>query len=322
MTPITLPLGLHSRLEAFAQAFFQPEGLPRVDFSAPPGEQALAGPDSVSWQVFRNPVAMFVGGVAAVIMELAEPRVRAGVWEHSSFRAKPMDRLQRTGLAAMVTVYAPRSAAEAMIAGVRSAHEKIEGRTSAGEAYRANDPELLDWVHATAAYGFLEAYRSYVRPLAPGEQDRYFAEGQPAAALYGATGAPASGAEMQRLVTRMEPRLAPSPVIEEFLHIMNAASILPNGTGMAQRVMIRGAVAIVPLWLRERLGIARRWNLRKGEARLLRTMGVVADRLRLDLSPPSQACLRLGLPADHLIRTGVHNGAGGPDLHAIPGAVA
>jgi len=321
MTPITLPLGLQSRLEAFAQAFFQSAGLPRVNFAAPAGEQALAGPDSISWQVFRNPVAMFVGGVAAVIMELAEPRVRAGVWEHSSFRATPMDRLQRTGLAAMVTVYAAQSTAEAMIAGVRRAHDGVRGHTQAGEAYRANDPELLDWVHATAAFGFLQAYRSYVRPLSPAEQDRYYAEGQPAAALYGATGAPTSVAEMQRLVERMKPRLAPSPVIEEFLRIMNRASILPNGTGMAQRVMIRGAVAIVPAWLRERLGIAPRWTLRTGEARLLRAMGGVADRLRLDLSPPSQACLRLGLPADHLIRTGIHEGAAVADLHPIADAI-
>jgi uncharacterized protein (DUF2236 family) len=43
-------------------------------------------PDSVSWSVFKNPVSLFIGGVTAVIMELADPRVRTGVWEHTSFR--------------------------------------------------------------------------------------------------------------------------------------------------------------------------------------------------------------------------------------------
>ncbi len=38
-------------------------------------------------------------------MELAEPRVRNGVWERTTFRADPIRRLRRTGLAAMVTVY-------------------------------------------------------------------------------------------------------------------------------------------------------------------------------------------------------------------------
>ena len=41
-------------------------------------------------------------------MELAEPRVRSGVWEHTTFRVNPILRLRRTGLAAMVTIYGPR----------------------------------------------------------------------------------------------------------------------------------------------------------------------------------------------------------------------
>jgi uncharacterized protein (DUF2236 family) len=32
-------------------------------------------PDSVSRCVFKNPLPLFIGGVAAVILELAEPRV-------------------------------------------------------------------------------------------------------------------------------------------------------------------------------------------------------------------------------------------------------
>lgn len=50
-------------------------------------------------------MALLVGGIAAVILELAEPRVHTGVWEHSLFRSDPVRRLQRTGLAAMATVY-------------------------------------------------------------------------------------------------------------------------------------------------------------------------------------------------------------------------
>ena len=80
-------------------------GNPDIDFRAPRGEAALAAADSVSWRVFKNPVALFVGGIAAVLLELAEPRVRTGVWEHSSFRGDPVRRMKRTGLAAMVTVW-------------------------------------------------------------------------------------------------------------------------------------------------------------------------------------------------------------------------
>jgi uncharacterized protein (DUF2236 family) len=81
-----LPQPLQSHLETTARAYFDAPGLPRVDFSAPPGAPALLAPDSVTWRVMKNPVSLFIGGIAAVILELAEPRVRAGVWEHTSFR--------------------------------------------------------------------------------------------------------------------------------------------------------------------------------------------------------------------------------------------
>jgi uncharacterized protein (DUF2236 family) len=67
-----------------------------IDFSRPVGEAALLSPESVSWRVFKNPVSLFIGGVTAVIMELAEPRVRAGLWEHTTFRLDPIRRLRRT----------------------------------------------------------------------------------------------------------------------------------------------------------------------------------------------------------------------------------
>jgi uncharacterized protein (DUF2236 family) len=122
-----------------------PPGMPPVDFAAPAGARPLFAPDSVSWRVMKNPVALVVGGLAAVILELAEPRVRTGVWEHTTFRRDPETRMRRTGFAAWTTIYAPEEIARRMIAGVGRAHDRVEGRTPAGVAYRANDPELLTW---------------------------------------------------------------------------------------------------------------------------------------------------------------------------------
>ncbi|MFZ5619225.1 MAG: oxygenase MpaB family protein, partial [Pseudomonadota bacterium] len=197
---------IRARLDSAATTFLSGDGSPVVDFSAPAGEPALVSPDSVSWRVFKNPVALFIGGVAAVILEFAEPRVRTGVWENTSFRDEPVARLRRTGLAAMATVYGARSVSEKMIAKVRRLHDRVEGTTPAGEPYRASDPELLTWVQATAAFGFLEAYSTYVAPLTPAERDRYFGEGQTAAALYGAVNSPHSEAEWRALYEKMRPR--------------------------------------------------------------------------------------------------------------------
>ena len=230
---------IRRRLDSAAMSFLAGEGAAPVDFSSPAGEPSLVSPDSVSWRVFKNPVALFIGGVAAVILEFAEPRVRTGVWEHTTFRTDPVARLRRTGLAAMVTVYGARSVSEKMIAKVRRLHDRVEGVTPAGEPYRANDPDLLTWVQATAAFGFLEAYATYVAPVSAHDRDRYFGEGREAAALYGATGAPRSESDWRVLYEKMRPRFERSEIIFEFLGIMQRMKAFPGPMRFAQPALVR-----------------------------------------------------------------------------------
>jgi uncharacterized protein (DUF2236 family) len=298
--PIILPWPLQSSLEAAAaRVLLEPTDRSRIDFSRPIGEPALLSPHSVSWCVFKNPLSLFIGGVAAVIMELAEPRVRTGVWEHTTFRLNPIRRLRKTGLAAMVTIYGARSAAEAMIARVRRMHDVVAGTTPSGEAYRANDPELLNWVQGTAAYGFLQAYHTYVRPLFASERDRYYAEGAPVAALYGATGAPRSEAELENLFHTMTGRLEHSDIVFEFLTIMRSATLLPLPLRSVQHLLIRAAVDLTPRWLQTILGLNGH-GLHAWEAEVVRQAGAFADRAILASNPAVQACRRMALPAEYL----------------------
>jgi uncharacterized protein (DUF2236 family) len=298
-TPIVLPWPLQSGLEALARALLQGGEHPRIDFARPRGEPALLAPDSVSWRVFKNPLSLFIGGVAAVIMELAEPRVRTGVWEHTAFRADPARRLRATGLAAMVTIYGARSAAEAMIARVRRMHDAVAGTTPAGEEYRANEPELLSWVQATAAYGFLQAYHAFVQPLSSAQCDRYYAEGKVAASLYGAAGAPTSEAELEALFDAMAGRLERSDVVLEFLAIMRGAPLVPLPLRPVQQLLVRAAVELTPRRVRTILRLNGQ-GLRAWETEVVRQAGAFADRLVLDSNPAVQACRRLGLPGNYL----------------------
>jgi len=291
---------LQDRLNAIAAGLMSAPGFD-VDFSRPPGAAALAPPDSVSWRIFKNPVSLYIGGVAAVLLELAEPRVRSGVWDHSSFRTDPVTRLRRTGLAAMVTVYADRETAERMIAGVNRRHARITGTADDGSAYAADDPELLDWVQATASFGFIGAYSRYVEPLSQAGRDRAWAEAGPAAALYGARNSPASEADWRRVLAAMEPHLGPSPVLGEFLAIMRRAHALPAAARLAQPMLVRAAVDLLPDRLQAKLELAGQ-GLTAVERPLVRAMGAAADRLVPESAPPARACVRMGLPADWLYR--------------------
>ena len=264
-TPIVLPWPLQSSLEAMARVPLEPGDRSHIDFLRPVGEAALLSPESVSWRVFKNPLSLFIGGVTAVIMELAEPRVRTGLWEHTTFRLDPIRRLRRTGLAAMVTIYGARSTAEPMIARIRRMHEMVAGTTASGEAYRANDSELLNWVHGTAAYGFLQAYHMYVQPLSSSERDRYYAEGVPAASLYGASGAPTSEIELEMLFHAMAGRLERP----------------------AQGLLVRAGVDLTPNWVRTILGLNGH-GLHPWEAEVIRQAGAFADRVVLASNPAVQ----------------------------------
>jgi uncharacterized protein (DUF2236 family) len=297
---IILPRPLQRQIDELAQSFLQPQQT--IDFSMPEGEPALIPPGSISWRIFKNPVVVFLGGVTAVLLEFAEPRVRDGIWQHSNFRTDPLTRLRRTGLAAMVTVYGPRSKAEAVIAGVVRRHERVTGWTSEGEPYHANDPVLLNWVQATAGFGFTEAYHAYVRRLTADERRVLFAEAQPIACLYGALGAPASQDELKVLLETMRTRLVASPIVFEFLEIMEQVPILPAWARPVQRVLLKAAVGLLPVWVRERLGLGSRWTLRPAERLFVRALALASDRLILRSSPAIQSCRRLGLPDTYLYR--------------------
>ncbi len=305
MTPVAalkmrVKRSVEKRLDRAASAYLDDSALARVDFSRPAGEAALSPPTSVSWRVFKNPVTLFIGGVTAVLLEFAEPRVRSGVWDHSTFRIDPVRRMKRTGLAAMVTVYGPRSVSEQMIEAVSRRHARVAGVTPSGQPYAASDPDLLSWVQATAAYGFMESYSAYAVPLDEEARDRSYRDGRRAALLYGAARAPTSVAEQRAFFAEMRDRLEASPILFEFLDIMRHAPALPYPAQLAQGLLVRAAVDLVPREIREITGLGERYGLKPFEKLIVRRMARRADRLLLRSSPPAQACLRLGLPEDYL----------------------
>lgn len=300
ISAIRLPALLQRHLDARMHSFLYGQSSRGNDFTRPLSEEALVPPHSVSWRVFKNPIALFVGGTAAVILELAEPSVRAGVWEFSSFRKNPLKRLQRTGLAAMITVYGARSIAEPMIARVVQMHASIQGTTAAGVKYSANDPRLLTWVHATAAFGFAEAYNQYAESLSVAEFDRFYAEGMPSAERYGAVDPPRSSSDMRTLFEANAEQFAPSSIIFEFLRIMRETAAFPRPLRWMQPMLVRAAVELIPERIRERLGLSEREGLAAHERWLTRIAGAASNRIVLPASPAVQSCLRLGLPTAYL----------------------
>jgi uncharacterized protein (DUF2236 family) len=113
-------------------------------------------------------------------MQLAHPLVAAAVAEHSGFHADPFARLQRTLEASFIIVFGTVDEAHEAAAGVRAVHERVVGRD-----YRADDPDLLLWVHATLVDTALRVHKRFLQPLKPDDAERYYQESTVVAELLG-----------------------------------------------------------------------------------------------------------------------------------------
>lgn len=294
----------------------------KVDFTAPAGAPSFLGPDSVHWRIYKNPIALGVGGVAAVLLEFADARIRSGVWDHSTYKADPIGRSRRTGMAAMVGVYGPQDAARRVIQGVTNMHARVSGATPGGDGYRALDPELLDWVSATAGYGFLTAYDRFVSPVSEADKTRFYAESAPVARLYGVQNSPKSAGDFMAMMEHLAPRFEPHPIVREFLSIIESGGAAPGVPKIVHRQLARASVSILPPLVREKLQLGRDYDLSPMGAATIRFLGALADRVPVRDAPPAQACVRLGLPADFLYRNPAAQAQVLGRWHAPPAAEA
>ncbi len=272
----------------------------KIDYGQPAGEPAYLHPGSVHWRVYKNPFALAVGGVAAVLLEFADARIRAGVWDHSTFKVDPIGRSKRTGVAAMVGVYGPQSAARRVIQGVTNMHSRVTGTTPSGEAYKALDVELLDWVSATAGYGFLNAYDRFVSPLTEAEKTRFYGEAGPIAQLYGVQYSPKSTADFLLMMEKLAPRFEPHPIVTEFLAIIQSGQAAPGTPKFLHRALARASVSLLPHVVRQKLALGSEYDLTAVDRLALNAAGKLADRIPVPGSAPCQASQRLGLPANFL----------------------
>jgi uncharacterized protein (DUF2236 family) len=153
------------------------------------GDKRFFSPDMMIWQVDREMVLLLAGG-RALLMQLAHPKVAAGVAEHSHFKDDPLGRLYRTMSAMWSIGFDEASAARASLEQVKSVHGRIHGIASPAESlpfgtpYDALDVELLLWVHATLIDSAMVAYDIFVKPLAPDEKSRYYDDSKKLAYLF------------------------------------------------------------------------------------------------------------------------------------------
>ena len=149
-------------------------------------------PESMVRRLGNSPVTPFLGGGAAVLLQVAHPLVACGVVDHSGYDRDLRRRLTRTLQALYLIAFGDRVEAERAGAAVQAVHGRVHGQTTeqlgrfpAGTTYSATDPELMRWVHATLVYSSLAAYELFAHPLTLAEKQRYHEEMNLVARLFG-----------------------------------------------------------------------------------------------------------------------------------------
>ncbi len=166
------------------------EQLRELDQDQIDSEAGFFQPDTIFWQVNRES-ALFLGGMRALLLQLAHPKVAQGVAEHSRFTEDPLGRAHRTFETVHTWIFGSRAEALKAAAKVYGIHMRVRGEVLdpptglADPAYHAIDPRLLQWVYTTLVDSALQTYELVYRPLSPAEREQYYQESRRAALLGG-----------------------------------------------------------------------------------------------------------------------------------------
>ena len=223
----------------------------------PTSDEALFTKDSPVRMVHADIVAMMVGGVRGLLLQMLHPHALQGVLDHSNFRTDMHGRLRRTARFIAVTTFGHRDDAMAAVDRVNRIHAKVGGTLPDGTAYSATDPRTLAWVHVAEATSFLAAYLRHVRPDMPGsEQDEYYRQFAVIARALGADPVPIDRREAEAIFRDLRTDLTASPAAREIAQLVLTQK--PPGSPPAVQALLGAeAVALLPPFARSMLALER-----------------------------------------------------------------
>lgn len=229
----------------------------RGETPIPISDKALFERDTPIRMVHADVVAMMVGGIRGLLVQMLHPHALQGVLDHSNFREDMHGRLRRTARFIAVTTYGHRDDAMAAIDRVNRIHTAVTGTLPDGTPYSARDPRTLAWVHVAEATSFLAAYVALVRPAMPhAERDEYFRQFAVIARALGADPVPETQREAELLLREFRSELKGSVEAREVARLV--LDQRPQGAPAAiQTALGTEAVALLPPFARAMLGLER-----------------------------------------------------------------
>jgi uncharacterized protein (DUF2236 family) len=254
-------VGLRTRIADELKATVHGGDLKLERYEGPAGDPGLLGisPGDPAWRVHGHPTGMLTGGFAALMLQSLHPLAMAGVEQHSHFRTDPIGRLVGTARFVTTTTFGSTSAAQEAIALVRRIHTRVRGTAPDGRPYRADDPELLTWVHTAEVHSFLAGYQAYAPRrlrLTPAECDTYYRQVAPIAEMLGAQGVPRDTRQVESYLALTRPRLEVTEAALDSVRFLRDFGRTGRERLVVGRLM-NAAIGLLPDWARSGLCIRR-----------------------------------------------------------------
>jgi uncharacterized protein (DUF2236 family) len=220
-----------------------------------PADTGLFGPGSLAWRVHRDR-SFPLAAIRSLMVQALHPLAMAGVAQHSDWKRDPFGRLAATGGYILTVTYGDSAAAESAAARVRAIHTHVRGTDGVtGLDYKAEDPDLLLWVHAGMVDSIAHVVQRYGRGLTADEADRYVAEMVRFAEIVGVPRekVPSTAQAMREYIDTTELRQATPAALDAIGVVLDPPQLSDDLRELWHDV---GQVAIgtLPPWAREMYG--------------------------------------------------------------------
>ncbi len=149
--------------------------------------EGLFGPHSITWELNREMV-LYLGGMRALLLQLAHPAVARGVATHSRYRQDPMGRALRTFRTVQTLLFGTPEAVREAAERTFRIHGYVRGEVNivgSPRSFTARDEDLLLWVYATLVDSAMLAYETFLKPLPRAIWEQAYEEGKRIAQLFG-----------------------------------------------------------------------------------------------------------------------------------------
>jgi len=247
--------------------------------------EAYFAVDGVARIVHADLPPMLVGGLGSLFVQMLHPHTMAGVAQHSRYQDDPLGRLLQTANFIGFTTYGTKQEAYASIERVLSVHQVVRGVADDGEAYDANDPHLLAWVHAAETSMFLGAYRRFGQLKLTDEQaDTYVREMATLARDLGMIDPPESVAQLDAAIRRFRPELRLSADGATARDFVSRGVVHGPTQRLVYWLLVQSSFALMEPWEVELLGV--RARPLRNQLFLQPVTWVLCRAIRLFVPPP------------------------------------